>query len=455
MTRQFGPERYGVDINQPGASAFPRFSTSAKSPYLLGLVEDVITNEEHPLYDPLEGRNVGFIIVRFLPEERDVPIERLSSALPMDVNIRQYPLKNEVVIVLRPYGGQSFYFRPLNTTNKPTENSWPNLTLEFSNGRASDVSSVDERRLAQRGGNVDPNRKTNTLFDGRFRVNESVRPVRPAEGDLIFEGRFGNIIRFGSSLFSNPTARELQPNLLITVGQATPTETSTSSDSKTALTYEDINNDKNSIWIVTDEEVPFVATTARSKATRKAHLFSSEKPTAKYTGAQIFVSSDRVILNTKKNEISLFSATEINLSALKSVTVDTERSVLMSANKDIRMKALGDVVISGRNISLFSTEDLSYKTDGNYSIVGRKIFIGKHGDTTQPMVLGSTLAQWLNAVLTTIVTPGSFISSVGPVILRPDRLANLVALRAQLGTPTSPQQAIFNSRDNFTAETNT
>lgn len=450
MTKNFGPETYGLDINQPGASSAPRFATNPQSPYLLGLVEDVITNEEHPLYNPKTGKNVGDIIVRFLPAEKDVPTKKLSAATPMESNFQQYPLKHEMVLVFRPYGGKSFYLRPLNTTNKPTENSWASLTLEYA---PTSQTTVDDRSLAQRGGLVDTRRQVTTLFDGRFKVNPSTRPVRACEGDVMLQGRFGNIVRFGSSLFSNPLAKVAQPNLLITVGQAIPKERSTTDDTGTSLMYQNINEDKNSIWIVTDEKVPFIAATVRSQADRKAHLFSSERPTAEYTGAQIFVSSDRVILNSKKNELSLFSNTEINLSAIKSVTVDTERSVLMTANQDIRLKAFGDIVLSGRNISLFSSADLSYKTDGNYSIVGRKIFIGKHGDTSQPMVLGSTLSQWLNAVLGIISQPGSFISAVGPVVLRPDRLAILLALKRQLGS--NPKDAIFNSKDNFTAETNT
>lgn len=452
MTSPFRPESYGLDINQPGASSAPRFSLSPQSAYLLGLVEDVVTNEEHPGYDPQSGRNVGDVIVRFLPQERDVPLEKLSVATPIEANFQQYPLKHEMVLVFRPYSGKSFYLRPLNTTNKPTENSWAGLSLEFSSPDSS--QAADSRALAQRGGLADPRRKTTSLFDGRFAVNPSVRPVRPCEGDVILQGRFGNIVRFGSSLFSDPVTKSPEPNLLITVGQGTPVEVSTKDNTNTSLMYQNINLDKNSIWVVTDEKVPFIPATARSNSDRKAHLFSSERPAGEYTGAQIFVSSDRVVLNSKKNELSLFSNTEINLSALRSITVDTERSVLMTANKDIRLKALGDLVLAGKNISLFSSGDLSYATDGNYSIVGRKIFIGKHGDTSQPMVLGSTLAQWLNAVLTNILTPGSFISAVGPVVLRPDVLVVLTALKNQLGTPQRPQSAVFNSKDNFTAETN-
>jgi len=68
----FGPTAYNIDINQLGASQFPRFAVTQPTPYQDGLVEDVILNELHPEYAP-DGSNVGMVKVRFIPGDRGVP----------------------------------------------------------------------------------------------------------------------------------------------------------------------------------------------------------------------------------------------------------------------------------------------------------------------------------------------------------------------------------------------
>lgn len=456
--RTFGAIPYGVDINQLGASESPRFSISQPSPYADGLVEDIILNETHPKY-AVDGSNIGDILVRIIPDDRGVPKERLNWASPLESNIQNLPLKNETVIIFYSFG-KLYYSRPINTTKKITESSWPGLSQRFSPTEVGEKSN-SAQLAAQGGPSYQPSEPSEPFTLGsEFKENTTARRVRPNEGDVILQGRFGNVVRFGSTLFSNPVSQNPQPNLLITVGQnPNPIATSTSVNQQYSLVYEDINQDKNSIWIVTDEIVNFGAATANSTAKNKAHLRSSEIPRVMpyYTGAQIFVNSDRVILNSKKNEISLFSSTEINLSALKSITVDSESSVFLTANADINLVAGDDLFLQGKSISLTATNNLSYKTSGNYSILGKKIFIGTSNDVTEPMVLGASLSSFLQKLidvfttqlpLSTVVTP----AGPGTVLFAP-LIVGLKALQlSQLGV--TPQSAVFNSRDNFITKTN-
>jgi hypothetical protein len=456
--RTFGSVPYGVDINQLGASEVPRFSINQPSPYIDGLVEDVIVNESHPLYSA-DGSNLGDILVRIIPDDRGVPKEKLNWASPLEFSIQEFPLKNETVLIFYSFG-KLYYTRPVNTAKKVTENSWPGLSARFS--PISTAVNSDSAQLAAQGGpSYQPSEPQEAFTLGNeFKENPDVKPIRPNEGDVILQGRFGNIIRFGSSLFSNQTTTSPKANLLITVGQnATPKEVSTATTTQYSLVYEDINKDLNSIWLVTDETVPFEAATLNTASSNKAHLRSTEisRQSPYYTGAQIFVNSDRVILNSKKNEMSLFSKSEINLSAIGSITVDSEASVFMTANSDINLVATDDLFLKGNNVVLSSVKNLSFKTDGNYTILGKKIFIGTSNDPTEPMVLGASLASFLGKLidifttqlpLTTVVTP------VGPgtAVFLPV-ITGLKALQlSQLGLV--PQSAVFNSTDNFVTKNN-
>lgn len=457
MPSSFGQRPYNIDINQLGASKGPRFAVNVPTPYDDGLVVDIILNELHPDYAP-DGSNVGMARIRLIPTDRGQPVETLNWAYPIETSIREYPLKNELVLVFKSFG-KLFYTRRLNATNKITESSWPGLEEKFS-GAVPSEDMTDAANLALQGG--EPYRpwgmkQTFSLGD-EFSENPTVRMVRANEGDLIIQGRFGNVMRLGSSLFSNPNTTTPEPNILLTVGQNPNPITSIDinedgivekvADGTYGLTFEDINKDITSIWMVKDEEVVLEPATIDSIS----HLRSTESSdSTKYTGAQIFVNSDRLIFNSKKNEISLFSKREINLSAVESITIDSAKSVFITAERDIEITTPQDIILNARSVVINSPNDISQGTSGNYTISGKKIFIGSDGDESQPMVLGGELATWLQKLMDAfIVEIPKSISTLNPGPF----IAAIAELRIQLGLPSVPQSAIFNSTSNFTSKTN-
>lgn len=449
--------QFGFDINNQGTSPFPRGSVQIPAAYFDGMVEDIIINEKNGkvLKYRNDGSNIGEALIRILPDDWGTPIEDLKSAYPLEMNIQEFPLIGEQVIVFKAFGNL-FYTRKLNTKRKLTENISDTIQKTFSKTPSNNRDSQTTRQLTISG--VPSETTTEYLRqNGNFLVNPNTRPLRANEGDVIVSGRFGNFIRMGSSLFKDETNKSFPtPNILLTAGAwETPRQLSTKNITPYSLAYENINKDKSSIWMVADQEVAFQAVTAISNSTNKAHLLSSEKPTTRYTGAQIFINSDRIILNSKLNEISLFSNMEINLSSIGAITLDTEGSILSTANKDISFKADGNITLAGKQISLISSDDLSYKTDGNFSISGKKIFIGRYADPTHPMVSGAELSLWLQELMTVLTTPGAILTTLGPATFAPPFLVKLNQLKLQLGSRISPQSAVFNSRDNFTSVKNT
>lgn len=400
--------QYGFDINQPGAPNTPRMAIRQQATYQSGLVIDVIANETHKDYDPT-GKNVGYIKVRFIPYDQNEAESNLNWVPPLEANIQGYPLKDEIVMIVLA-GGKLYYSRRLNNTNKITEGISTEISTRYAPTPASGQVDSENAQLASTGvrtGDLQTKKLGSSIV-----INPSVLPVRSSDGDLILQGRFGNIIRMGSSTFSDPSARVPEANLLITAGQwETPAEVSTKSRTQFSLTYENINKDKNSLWLVVNEKVPFLASTVESEA----HLRSSATPTEEYVGSQMFLNSNRIILNSKTSEISLFSKTQLNLTAVSDITVDSENSVFVTANNTV-------------------------------SISSPKIFIGS-GEADEPMVLGKKLAQFLdefvgifsNAFLVVAPSTGAFL---------PQITSQLNSLKSKLIEPE------FNSQDNFTTKTN-
>jgi len=443
---------FGQDVNQQGASQYARGSIEFPELFFNAIVEDIVTNETGGKvlkYAP-DGRNLGEILFRALPQDRNLDIKKLESAFPISNAVMQFPLVGEQVLVLKTVGGL-YYLNRINTSNRVSDSI--SATLKAAAQPKDEAAAVAQRKLAQVQVTVPP--VATDALGNEFIRNVTTKNIRASEGDTVIQGRYGNTIRLGSSLFKTPGATNVSPNIILTAGQwDSPKELSTDQPTDFSAYFENINHDKSSIWMIGDQEVPFLGATAHSTSKQKCHLASSERPPAKYTGAQIFVNSDRVVLNSKKNEISLFSKTEINLSAMKSITLDTESSIFLRANKSISIIADKDITLQASQLTISATKDLSYITSGNYSITGKKIFIGRYGDTGQPMVLGATLSLWLQSVLKLLTIPGAIQTLSGPAIFNPGVLAALKQLQNQLGSEVAPQRAIFNSKDNFTSETN-
>lgn len=454
--------QFGFDINNPGASGGSRGAIEIPSAYFDGIVEDIIINETpgEILTYKEDGSNIGEALVRILPDDWGLDKKLLKPAYPLEMNIQEFPLVGERVIVFKAFG-TSFYTRKLNTKRKLTENTTVSTSDAFGPSEANSQDTRDARQLATQGIPVNLSQTINNTRVSEFKTNPNTRPLRSNEGDLIFSGRFGNFIRMGSSLFINPNDPLPQPNIILTAGAwDTPKQVSTGGTiTPYSLAYENINNDKSSIWMVANQKVKFFASTELGDRENKAHLRSSdENGTREYTGAQIFINSDRVILNSKRYEISLFSNTEINLSSLKSITLDTERNAYIRAFGDVNIKADDTISLDAKQIAISSLEDLAFKTSGNYTIVGKNIFIGRHGSTAEPLVLGAALSGFLQRLITTIsanINAGVVVTPAGPgTVTFPSLVGALELLSSTSLGGEIPQLAVFNSRNNFTSETN-
>lgn len=439
---------YGEDVNNPGSSLYPRFSVKRQVQIKDALVVDVVTNETHPRYAE-NGNVVGEARIKMFVENESQKTETLSWALPDDTTIQQYPLVGEVVSI-RYVGKLPYYSKKINITNNISSGVSSTITAISGVGLNNTSNPTRDALLTSRGvrsgelkQSVSQALSTNITFP-------TVRSIRASEGDTIIQGRFGNFIRLGSNLFSNPSVVIPQPNLIISVGQnPIPDETSAEKSIQTPLVYEDINLDRSSIWVVSDDRIDINPATQGTPV----HLRGSEitRNMPYYTGAQIFINSDRLVLNSKRNEISLFAKTEINLSALKAITISSGDTVFISSDAEVQIEAKDDIFLKASNVSIKVSNNLDISTKGTYSILGEKIFIGAAGDTTQPMVLGGTLSLWLQNLMDLFIDelPKSF-ATLNPTPF----LLEVARLRTMLGTPLTPQSAVFNSKHNFTAKEN-
>ena len=261
---------------------------------------------------------VGAIKGRMVNSQHKQPESRLGWIQPMDANIKQYPLIGEYVIVGR-YLGRYYYAQTINMLGSPNSNSYPG----YSGDKASLTDNTTRRHAHNRSREVGATKTPNKAASGDVTVgdpfvpNPLIRQLQPTFGDVIFNGRFGQSIRFGSN------SDTLEPNILIRAGQLTDAEAFGKTadvddlkDNANKPVMEDINADGSSLWITSDQEVPL-----------EVAIESDLTPTI--DGKQIILNSDRLLFNAKNGgDIFCYSANDINFIATTQIVVESPKILL-------------------------------------------------------------------------------------------------------------------------------
>jgi hypothetical protein len=413
------------------------------------IVVDVVTNDTHPDYDT-DGYNVGAVRFRFIGSAAFRADISLDWAFPLEANVTDYPLLNEVVLVT-PALNRFYYTRKLNITNRVTAHALFGLNDNLKAPQTSGQSAAEMGRVDDGGAPIKKNPKAETDRLGeKFVDKETVLRLRAQEGDIIYEGRSGHSIRFGSSFEDGQS-----PTVLIRCGPNPSAEKSVE-DSEFALVDEDIDLDLSSIWMVADKTVPLTFATVEAET----HFRSmDEKPTT-LDGNQIIVNTDRLVINTKGKKLLVSTFLGTHFTTLQDHTVDTEKNYksfalvnrevqtgenyLIKVGVDYLLEAGGDKtsIINGKTV---------HDTVGTHAIRAEKLFLGTLKDESQPLVLGEELRELLlqfvdahlnNAAAHTLPTIG-----IGP--LAPGTVAALTAVKAKL---INKKAAPFESEKAFIAK---
>jgi hypothetical protein len=261
-----------------------------------------------------------------------------KSAWPIFSFIKQYPLINEIVyIVSGPTDGLNdnyknqklFYYPPFSLWNSINHNAFPNME------QYSEFLQYYYQQPGYQGSATTAPAKL-PLGDTFFE-NEKVKTLKPFEGDSLIEGRFGQSIRFGSSNFfrrgkdnwstvfsgnERPGDDELaqssgKPITIIINGQGNPT---VANSDKFSTTIEDISRDDSSIYL----------TSGQILNTLNVSDIKGEKYAFPYKGNQALITSDRVMLYSKKENVLLYSRQDIGLASIKNTTINSDKTIITS-----------------------------------------------------------------------------------------------------------------------------
>jgi hypothetical protein len=423
------------------------------------IVVDSIINNDHELYSP-DGYNVGAVRFRPLTDGNFKDESVLSWAYPLHPNQTQYPLVGEIVYVFQSMT-RFWYIATFNVSNRVTAQDLKELLTETKTPDTG-PARTDTIRSGQAAPYTVSVPPTTNVVGSYFQDLANVYRLKHIEGDIIYEGRSGQSIRFGSAWKSGkvnsltgipfPSSVDQSPNMLIRVGP--PVNGATSVNSTFATTIEDIDRDSTSLWMVSDQLVPLTPATLNDKI----HGISVPDIPTEFKGSQLIQNSGQLILNAKASKLMGFSKTGIHWTTMGNITMDAtgDHITWTNGNRTDRVVnkwtlTTGDLDISSTsNILMASGQNQTISAKGQISIVSNRVVIGSESGTAEPLVLGDALKRLLTDLLDALGSPGIIVDATnttgGPSAVSAAYTAKFSRLRTQL-------ESIL-SNDNFTVKSN-
>lgn len=323
-------------------------SPNAQPQFVPVRVKSIILNESHPKFKDLgEWNSLGAIEFEYVSNPSGQS-NTLSVAYPLYPNTKNYPLVNEVVFLITlPSTGigltwnatRSYYVNVVSLWNHPHHNAYPE------NPNVAPPSQVKDYTQTGAGSVRRVTDQSTEIYLGQtFLERSNIHPLLPFEGDFIQEGRWGNSIRFGSTVNNRQNnwssfGTNGDPIIILRNGQSL----SSNEEGWVPIT-EDINKDLSSMYSTSTQNIPLEASST-SYVSYKSD--SPTNPKEYKDNPQIILNSGRLIFNTTQDHILLSSKKSINLNAVSSVNIDAPDTIIQSTNVYLGSKDATESVLLG------------------------------------------------------------------------------------------------------------
>jgi len=321
----------------------------------VGRVYGIVTTENTPTKKQFEKQG-GFSAIGtvfYLDYEQSINItgsnndnffDRCKTAKPVSQNI-PYPLEGELIQIVD--------FPSSNTQISST------LSQKYYTGAISIWNNSQH--------NAQPSGKDYSFKT--FLSNKNIRNLLRFEGDSIVQGRQGSALRFSSTtkLYNNlnewsTIGSEDNPITMLSNGF--------SYDPNKNFYVEQINKDLSSIYLTSAQLIPL-----QTDKVGILNNLTNPISVSNYFNAQVIINSDRVVLNSKRDEVMIFAKSNIEL--------NTKNIINLNADERIHLNS-------------------------------KAIFLGPYDSThiPQPLLLGNNTFILLSNIISSLYDLGSSLSSI-------------------------------------------
>lgn len=279
----------------------------------------------------------------------------LTNVYPSNTSVRKYPIINEYVWVwktLAPnsFGGQYVWEGPVSLYGAAAPNA--NIQPSPYNDAKPPSQKVDYSQVGVGAVNVIDNNlptiSTSTSPQDTFNEKSNIHPLLPFSGDVIYEGRWGNSLRLGNTSkitgqYSNTwssAGNNGDPIIILRNGQDP-----NSSDFGAEPIIENIKKDLSSIYLTSTQKL---STLGLANENFNSYKTPPILPST-FNSPQIALSSDRIVLNAKKDSVLISGQTSIGLSTNGSVNIDAPSHYISSNDIKLGSKNATQPVLLGDN----------------------------------------------------------------------------------------------------------
>ena len=328
--------------------------TSIDQKILIGRVTDIILNDQHPLFETYGGYpSIGSIVF----QQDDIPGKPRSIAFPFFPQMSAYPLVNELVMIFslptknigKLLSSKTYYYiNVIGIWNSPHHNAYPNPLSPETPGSinkdyeqtvgGSVVRKTDYNSTTKDGNSIRLNSNSNLTQD-TFIERINIHPLLPFAGDVIYEGRWGNSIRLGSTA-QNGAPDEMNLNNWSDIG--------TNGDPLTIIRNGQPENiDKNG-WETITEDIEKDLSSIYLTSTQLINIFprssfasykkedAPDSPSS-YSSNQVLINSGRLFFGSNKDHILLNAKKTISFNSRKGFNFDTPSDFIVQAGDLIKL----------------------------------------------------------------------------------------------------------------------
>ena len=335
-------------------------------------VTDIILDENHPSFNNYgQWSSIGTIF--FEPVEvAGLTTSTKPVARPLLPNIKNYPVINELVllfllpdkeIILQSNTVSYYYLNSINVWSNPQLNAYPNVEKDdrTQDTQRKSYQAIEEGQTRKVTNEAVSFQYNSPLVGGTFYPIDTIRPLLSFAGDVILEGRWGNSLRLGSTTVNedNPNETFIQNNWSsqgvsgepITILRNGQPDDASNEDSWIPL-VEDINNDKSSIYLTSNQLIPLNNNITSYPA------IGSTPPEAlgSYSGSQVILNSNRLVFNSSKDSIILTSQNTIAISSINDTGLYSKNGNVNLVGKEVKLgdpQANQSVILGDNFISEF------------------------------------------------------------------------------------------------------
>ena len=337
---------------------------------------------------------IGRALVRPLVSEKLTDKDQLVWAYPLEANLSEYPLINETVVLVA-HKNQLYYTRKVNYHN------WPNNNLDFSvetstSGRTNNELFSDNPLTGKKESKT--NYKGDSGFHGYagkyFVANNKIRSIKRFEGDMTIESRFGQTIHFTAYdanrgndsgdpkykdykdsgnpmiIIRNRQRPLVKQGQVLTPHKKLPPIIGTLQEKNTGgFLEENINHDGSTIAITSGQTISQYVTTCYKKMFGDGEETSkfqgkTEFKTPTFSGDQVVINTDRLILSSRYGETLHFSKKRYGVVTDNEYTVDAHQQIVFTTNTK----------------TVFNSP---------------AIYLGEYDQTNEPVLMGQTTINWM------------------------------------------------------------